>query len=47
VKEKHEKKDAAWKTENNKIIETYHQSVEERFTLEDEVVEIAKKVLKL
>lgn len=47
VKEKHEKKDAAWKIENNKIIENYHQSVEKRFTLENEVVEIAKKVLKL
>ncbi|TRO46971.1 hypothetical protein E2P60_04175 [Candidatus Bathyarchaeota archaeon] len=47
VKEKHEKKDAAWKIENNKIIEAYHQSVMKRFTLENEVVEIAKKVLKL
>ncbi|MEM2942128.1 MAG: homoaconitate hydratase [Candidatus Bathyarchaeia archaeon] len=47
VKERHEKKDARWKVKNNKIIESYHKSVEERFTLEDEVLEIARKVLKL
>lgn len=47
VKERHEKKDAEWKIENNKIIEAYHKSVEKRFTLEDDVIKIAKRVLKL
>jgi isopropylmalate/homocitrate/citramalate synthase len=47
VKERHEKKDAGWKVKNNQIINAYHKSVEDRFTLENEVLEIAREVLKL